>query len=96
MHEGSHQIFKRLFPDEYGTAKGRGAPVRCYKVSSENSGRIKDWEEWQANALTSATLLPANLISKGMYLFGLGEKLTALTRYTDRRNTRGSRRWQTF
>lgn len=65
MHEGSHQIFKRLFPDEYGTAKGRGAPVRCYKVSSENSGRIKDWEEWQPNALASATLLHANLISKG-------------------------------
>ena len=80
MHEGSHQIFKRLFPDEYGTAKGRGAPVRCYKVSSENSGRIKDWEEWQANALASATLLPANLISKGMYLFGLGEKIDCLNK----------------
>ena len=80
MHEGSHQIFKRLFPDEYGTAKGRGAPVRCYKVSSENSGRIKDWEEWLANALASATLLPANLISKGMYLFGLGEKIDCLNK----------------
>lgn len=48
-----------------GTAKGGAHLVRCYKVSSENSGRIKDWEEWQANALASATLLPANLISKG-------------------------------
>lgn len=80
MHEGSHQIFKRLFPDEYGTAKDRGAPVRCYKVNSENSGRIKDWEEWQANALASATLLPANLIAKGMYLFGLGEKIDCLNK----------------
>lgn len=80
MHKGSHQIFKRLFPDEYCTAKGRGSPIRCYKASSKNSGRIKDWEEGQANPLASAMLLPANLISKGMYLFGLGEKIDCLNK----------------
>ncbi len=80
MHEGSHQIFKRLFPNDYSSVNNRGASVRCYKASGERSGRIKDWEEWQANTLASAILLPASLISKGMYLFGLGKKIECLNK----------------
>lgn len=80
MHEGSHQIFKRLFPNDYSSVNNRGAAVRYYKASSERSGRIKDWEEWQANALASAILLPTSLISKGMYLFGLGTKIECLNK----------------
>lgn len=78
MHEGSHQIFKRLFPNDYG--KNASAPLRCYRANSERSGRITDWEEWQANALASATLLPPKLISQGMFLFGLGEKIECLNK----------------
>lgn len=80
MHEGSHQIFKRLFPNEYGGVSQRTSPVRYYRVSNEKGGRIRDWEEWQANTLGSAVLLPQNLISQGMYLFGLGERIDCLNK----------------
>lgn len=80
MHEGSHQIFKMLFPYEYGTAKSQPSPIRYYRVSNEKVGRIKDWEEWQANTLASAVLLPQHLILQGMYLFGLGKQIDCLNK----------------
>lgn len=45
MHEGSHQIFKKLFPDDYGAVKNREPAVHYYKVGHEHSKQIKDWEE---------------------------------------------------
>ena len=33
------------------------------------TGCPSDWEEWQANTLGAAILLPENLIKQGMYLF---------------------------
>lgn len=80
MHEGSHQIFKKLFPNEYSAVKNRTSPVRYYRANSEKGGRIRDWEEWQANALASAALLPKSLIMQGMYLFGLGEQIDCLNK----------------
>lgn len=38
MHEGSHQIFKRLFPDEYGTAKGRAHLFAAIKSAAKTAG----------------------------------------------------------
>lgn len=80
MHEGSHQIFKRLFPTEYGIVRNQTSPVRYYRAGNEKSARIKDWEEWQANTLASAILLPQELIMQGMYLFSLGERIDCLNR----------------
>ena len=79
MHEGSHQIFKMLFPNDYGVTQ-KSARVHYYKANSERNKPISDWEEWQANTLGAAILLPENLIKQGMYLFSLGEKIECLNK----------------
>ena len=79
MHEGSHQIFKMLFPNDYGVTQ-KSAGVHYYKANSERNKPISDWEEWQANALASAILLPKKLIEQGMYLFGFGERIDYLNK----------------
>ena len=79
MHEGSHQIFKMLFPHDYGVTQ-KSAGVHYYKANSERNKPISDWEEWQANTLGAAILLPENLIKQGMYLFSLGEKIECLNK----------------
>lgn len=53
MHEGSHQIFKMLFPNDYGVTQ-KSAGVHYYKANSERNKPISDWEEWQANTLGAA------------------------------------------
>lgn len=67
MHEGSHQIFNMLFPNDYGVTQ-KSAGVHYYKANSERNKPISDWEEWQANTLGAAILLPENLIKQGMYI----------------------------
>ncbi len=44
MHEGSHQIFKMLFPNDYGVTQ-KSAGVHYYKANSERNKPISDWEE---------------------------------------------------
>ena len=36
MHEGSHQIFKMLFPNDYGVTQ-KSAGVHYYKANSERN-----------------------------------------------------------
>lgn len=78
MHEGSHQIFKMIYPNDYGVRNAE--PVHFYKVNSERNKPISDWEEWQANTLASAILLPKDLVLQGMFLFDLGEKIKCLNK----------------
>lgn len=73
MHEGSHQIFKMLFPNDYGVTQ-KSARVHYYKANSERNKPISDWEEWQANTLGAAILLPENLIKQGMYEDDISEQ----------------------
>ena len=75
MHETAHQIFGRMFPKEYGP---RSSPkVHCYKPIY-NQKTIKDWEEWQANTLASALLMPRDILIEDMKMFGLGEHIEIL------------------
>lgn len=83
MHEGSHQIFKMLFPKEYG-AESRTAEQYFYTANSECKKPISDWEEWQANTLAGALLLPEDIVKNGMFLFGLGDKIKCLNKIFDR------------
>lgn len=78
-HEAAHQIFKMLFPKEYGIAAER-QPLHFYKAYSETRKPITDWEEWQANTLAAAILLPQDLIGHAMYMFGLPERIKVLNR----------------
>ena len=64
MHEGSHQIFKMLFPNDYGITE-KSAGVHYYKATAdtEKSRIITDWEEWQANTLAAELLMPTFLVN---------------------------------
>lgn len=83
LHEGAHQAFKMLFPKEYG-AGAKTAQLHFYTANSECKKPISDWEEWQANTLAGALLLPEDLVKKGMFLFGLGEKIKYLNKIYSR------------
>lgn len=52
-----------LFPNDYGITE-KSAGVHYYKATAdtEKSRIITDWEEWQANTLAAAILLPRCLI----------------------------------
>jgi hypothetical protein len=88
MHEGSHQILKMLYPSYYG-ANAPNEELQFYEPGSELNKPIVDWEEWQANALASALLLPEEIVRYGMFLFGLSEKvyiLNPMTNYNEFRS----------
>ena len=67
-----------LYPNDYGIQNT--APIHFYKVSAEKGKSISDWEEWQANTLAAAILLPQDLIKQAMFLFGLGVKIYCLNK----------------
>ena len=76
-HEASHQIFKMLFPREYTS------PVRLRQIHYCTATLVSSedyWEEWRTNALTSAVLMPEEMVRSNMVTFGLGEKLHMLNR----------------
>lgn len=77
-HEASHQILKMLYPKEYGARANR--QIHYQKADPPKSRRITDWEEWQANTLASAILLPRQLVERAMYMFGLGKKVYMLNK----------------
>lgn len=74
-HETAHQIFGKLYPKEYGAPEKQ--EIHLYKPNI-NTCPIKDWEEWQANTLASALLLPEEILRENMRMFGLGEKIELL------------------
>ncbi len=74
MHETAHQIFGKLYPKEYG---GKEKKIHCYSPAHEQRP-IKNWEEWQANALASALLMPRDMLLEDMKMFGLGEHIDIL------------------
>ena len=76
-HEACHQIFKMIYPREYA------APVRLRQIHycSATPAESGDyWEEWRTNALTSAVLMPEDMVRHNMIAFGLGEKIPMLNR----------------
>ena len=77
MHEGAHHILKIVYPNDYGVA----APTIHYHKENKNQNkRITDWEEWQADTLASMLLMPKEVVSRGMALVGLPNKIPALSR----------------
>ena len=76
-HESSHHILKMLYPRDYGLRYRRGGLLR-YRL--ESGGAASDWEAWQANALASAILLPADCVRNSMLKFGLGDRMKRLNR----------------
>lgn len=82
-HECAHQIIYRLFPEVYGT----NCRIFCdYRRNTKPRKRIEDWDEWQADTLGAALLLPEDAIKDAMFIFDLGEKMKVLSRkYSENR-----------
>ena len=74
-HEIGHQLIYRLEPRRFG-ADCR--VLHCRHGSPH--APITDWTEWQADALAAALLMPEDALSQAMFCFGLGEKMTVLSR----------------
>ena len=69
-HETAHHILAMMYPMEYG------ATCRCRShVLYRKNGVARDWEEWQADTMAAALLMPSELVRFCMYFFGLGEEL---------------------
>ena len=81
-HEASHQVLKMLFPMDYGRKphENRAVQIHCCRSEPFRRGMIRDWEEWQTNALASAILLPQGLVEKAMHLFGVKDKIRVLNK----------------
>lgn len=76
-HEVCHHILGRMYPGEYGVYHR----VHClYRKKGESRQEITDWGEWQADALTSAILMPKEALEEAMFMFSLGEKMKVLSR----------------
>lgn len=78
-HEASHQIFKMLYPREYG-ADPRQPKVHFYLANSEVKKPIENWEEWQANTLGAAILMQEDLVKQALVFFGLPDGIKMLNR----------------
>ena len=75
-HEIAHQIIFHMFPDEYSLSY----KAYCdYRRTESVRPRINDWEEWQADTLGSALLMPEDAVRDNMFFHGLGEKLNILS-----------------
>lgn len=78
VHEACHQIYRMLYPRRYMTTV---ASRQIHYCTSRR--RIKDWEEWRTDTLTSAILMPYDMIRSNMIDFGLGDKIHRLNKVFD-------------
>lgn len=74
-HECAHQILFQLATDEEKQDRCQDYAMR--RVYSLRDLKTKeDWNEWQANALGAALLMPQEEVERAMWLFGQCRKLT--------------------
>lgn len=67
MHETAHQILHRMFPDHQQGIQRRAV----YYRGQIQRFPVQDWDEWQADKLASALLMPVDLIMSALLRFGL-------------------------
>lgn len=75
IHEACHQIYKMLFPEQYMSSVALRQIHYCTRRRC-----IQDWEEWRTDTLTSAILMPYDMIRFNMSAFGLGNKIHRLNK----------------
>lgn len=76
MHEACHHILEWLFPGEY--CCGQSKKFRCTK--DKGTHVIEDWEEWQVDNLSSAVIMPKDLVIQALYLFGFDGRVPIINR----------------
>lgn len=80
MHEVSHQILGHLDPRLY---RRTSCGVHYCTTVMRQRGLITDWDEWQADTLAAALLMPENLVRSALSWVGLGNGLDMLSRVRD-------------
>lgn len=74
-HELAHQLLNQHFPTAY-SVEGQHYCFNRKIVKQE----VTNWNEWQADALAAALLLPKEAIEEAMFVFGLGTKIKVLSK----------------
>lgn len=75
-HELAHHILVRLYPEDYRHLLN----YRTHVLYREKR-RSRDWEEWQADTMAAAIIMPEQTIRYCMEVFGLGQKLDMLSSF---------------
>lgn len=75
MHEASHQILGMI---SAGSFKRNASGDRIRYYAEIRSPEDDYWEEWRANTLASAILMPAEMVCANLKEFGLGERVQVL------------------
>jgi hypothetical protein len=75
-HETAHQILAQQFPQHWAKIQNRVVSYR----GKHQSYPIDDWEEWQADNLASALLMPADIVWTAMSKYGLAPQIKILNR----------------
>lgn len=73
LHEGCHHVLKMLYPKDYAGGVNTRRILR-YRATEISRNR----EEWQVDRLTSAILMPRELVEQAMRLAGLGARIDIL------------------
>lgn len=73
-HELAHHILVQLYPEDYRHLLDYRTHI-LYRRRSQT----RDWEEWQADTIAAAIIMPKETLRYCMYVFGLGEKLDMLS-----------------
>lgn len=76
MHEVAYQILERRFPHPREKVRNR---VVCYRGQVQHPP-IQDWNEWQADNLASALLLPVDMVWSALQRFDLRNGIEMLNR----------------
>lgn len=76
LHETAHQILSRLFPNSPRAIQNR---IVYYRGVSQQYP-IQDWNEWQADNLASALLLPVEIVLGALYRFDLEHGIEILNK----------------
>lgn len=73
-HEIAHHVLVRMYPEEYRSL------LNCRThILYRHRDQIKNWEEWQADSIAAAILMPPLVLKHCMAVFGIGEKLDILS-----------------
>lgn len=73
-HEIAHHALVRMYPEEYRSL------LNCRThILYRHRSRVKNWEEWQADTMAAAILMPPSLLMQCMAFFGIAGKLDLLS-----------------
>lgn len=67
-HEVAHQVLDRLYPSKHPYIAAR---IHYSLAHQKQKYPVRDWTEWQANALASVLLMPAELVMNALTQYDL-------------------------